>query len=292
MKRTLPILLTICSFIVQAQPSVVRDLPAYNKSDNPVKAAFVSNNKYFFVLATMVNEKLQNELWVSDGTAAGTQLLKSVAGEIIGAETVNNQFIFLTGIYAANGNDLVFDVWKTDGSPNGTQLIKQQVAIGKSSQFQHIYRPQNFTMVNNQLFFVANGGTNFQQLWKTDGSSNGTVAVKNDFDSSNVNTTITDLVNLNNQLLFLQRTPTPTNNNSILFTSDGSYSGTKEILRSSNGNFVDVYLAGTIYNGKLIFFATDVVHGSELWITDGTANGTSNFFDVVPGTGSPYTRFI
>src|SRR6185436_3198473 len=100
MKRTLPILLAICSFIAQAQPSVVRDLPAYNKSDNPVKAAFVSNNKYFFVLATRVNEKLQNELWVSDGTAAGTQLLKSVAGEIIGAETVNNQFIFLTGIYA------------------------------------------------------------------------------------------------------------------------------------------------------------------------------------------------
>jgi len=120
MKKTLPILLTICSFIVQAQPIQVKELPAYNKSINPVKDAYVYNDKYLYVLATRVNDTLKNELWLSDGTAAGTQLLKSVAGEIIGAGTVNNQFIFLTGIYAANGNDMVFDIWKTDGSPNGT----------------------------------------------------------------------------------------------------------------------------------------------------------------------------
>ena len=291
MKKTLSILLTICSFIVQAQPIQVKELPAYNKSINPVTATYVYNNKYLYVLATRVNDTLKNELWISDGTGAGTQLLKSVAGEIIGSGPVNNQFIFLTGIYAANGNDMAFDIWKTDGSPNGTQLVKQQVAVDRNNLMFNTRRPRNFTVVNNQLFFIANGGTNFQQLWKTDGTSNGTVAVKTDFVFIDSYESITYLKALNNQLLFVQTAEGTTSNHSILFTSDGTYAGTKEILSNSNFYFTNVNLGLAInYNGKLIFTAFDPAHGNEPWITDGTTNGTSILMDAYPGPGSSFIQ--
>jgi len=39
--------------------------------------------------------------------------------------------------------------------------------------------PLNFTDVNGTLFFSANDGTNGYELWKSDGTSAGTVLVKN-----------------------------------------------------------------------------------------------------------------
>src|ERR1035438_5755192 len=40
------------------------------------------------------------------------------------------------------------------------------------------------------------------------------------------------------------------------------------------------------YNNKLYFGATDSVHGYELWVSDGTANGTYMLKDIWPGSAS------
>ena len=54
---------------------------------------------------------------------------------------------------------------------------------------------------------------------------------------------------------------------------------------SSSGWTNGAYVVGNI-NGKLVFVANDGVHGSELWITDGTAQGTQMIKDCNPGPGS------
>ncbi len=41
-------------------------------------------------------------------------------------------------------------------------------------------------------------------------------------------------------------------------------------------------------NNKLLFMANDIQHGRELWITDGTSQGTSLFFDFTPAFSSNY----
>jgi len=50
----------------------------------------------------------------------------------------------------------------------------------------------------------------------------------------------------------------------------------------------------TLLNNKLIFRATDSANGRELWITDGTAAGTTLLKDINPGGDSfpfYFTRF-
>ena len=43
----------------------------------------------------------------------------------------------------------------------------------------------------------------------------------------------------------------------------------------------------TEVNGIVFFAATDSLHGSELWRTDGTAAGTFRVKDIAPGTCGP-----
>src|SRR6185369_16296819 len=46
--------------------------------------------------------------------------------------------------------------------------------------------------------------------------------------------------------------------------------------------FVDL----TVANGALIFHSYDAEHGYELWKSDGTAEGTALFQDILPGPSS------
>src|SRR5262249_18436363 len=42
----------------------------------------------------------------------------------------------------------------------------------------------------------------------------------------------------------------------------------------------------TVFQGALYFAATDAQHGTELWVTDGTAAGTRLAEEITPGPGS------
>ena len=52
-------------------------------------------------------------------------------------------------------------------------MLVKDIRPGSSSSF-----PSNLTEVNGTLFFEANDGTNGRELWKSDGTSAGTVLVK------------------------------------------------------------------------------------------------------------------
>ena len=43
-----------------------------------------------------------------------------------------------------------------------------------------------------------------------------------------------------------------------------------------------------IYTGVLYFVATDVAHGTELWKSNGTADGTMLVMDINPGANPSY----
>src|SRR4051812_4792246 len=43
---------------------------------------------------------------------------------------------------------------------------------------------------------------------------------------------------------------------------------------------------GVLFNGKSFFVATDGQHGSELWVTDGSATGTHMVVDLAGGSES------
>ena len=76
-------------------------------------------------------------------------------------------------------------------------MIDIAVGAGASS-------PQEFTNVNNIVFFVASTSTEGEELWKSDGTAAGTVLVK-DIRPGASGSNIAGLTNVNGTLFFAQR---------------------------------------------------------------------------------------
>jgi ELWxxDGT repeat protein len=92
------------------------------------------------------------ELWVSDGTAAGTRMLADInpgsASATGNAALVIGKRLYFTADDGVSGQEL----WTTDGTPAGTyQVADLNPGPGSSN-------PRNFRDVNGVLMFTANDG--------------------------------------------------------------------------------------------------------------------------------------
>lgn len=94
MKQIVLILLFInCTFMLQAQPELITNLP-----DFPSQLISCRGELYF---------SIDNELWKSDGTDAGTEWVKTFTGEISLIEAGGLLFIDVEnlGLYISDGTD-------------------------------------------------------------------------------------------------------------------------------------------------------------------------------------------
>ncbi|MGH9004096.1 MAG: ELWxxDGT repeat protein, partial [Acidimicrobiia bacterium] len=117
-----------------------------------------------------------NELWKTDGTAAGTVLVKDIRP---GAEGISlpwlgpnqlvnvNGTLFFSAITSTNGQEL----WKSDGTPAGTVLVRDIHPGAQNSS------PGGLTAIGSVVFFSADDGTNGRELWISDGTFAGTAMV-------------------------------------------------------------------------------------------------------------------
>ncbi len=108
-------------------------------------------------------------LWRSDGTAAGTVLLRTFAAAT-GAETmvVFAGRLFLVVDDGQHGPEL----WASDGTAAGTVLVRD-IAPGPVGS-----RPLGLTAAANRLFFSADDGVHGRELWTSDGTAAGTRLVE------------------------------------------------------------------------------------------------------------------
>jgi ELWxxDGT repeat protein len=113
------------------------------------------------------------ELWKSDGSSAGTTLVKDInpSGSSITSPLTQGPFLtnvngtlFLTADDGTHG----FELWKSDGSAAGTVLVKD-VWPGERDSV-----PSFLTNVRGTLFFEAKDGRHGWELWKSDGTAAGT----------------------------------------------------------------------------------------------------------------------
>jgi trimeric autotransporter adhesin len=137
--------------------------------------------------------------------------------------------------------------------------------------------PGNFIDLNGEVFFKCSGGD--MGLWKTDGTSAGTVQVMSFIG-------IDKMYKFNNTLFFMADDGI---NGAELWKSDGTAAGT-QLVKNINptGNMMDLndvwmFVAG---NNEFFFTADDGVHGRELWKSDGTEAGTVLVKDINPGAAS------
>lgn len=245
------------------------------------------NGTLFF---TANNASYGMELWKSDGTDAGTVMVKDINIGATGSAPQN--LIVVNGVLFFEANDGVYgkELWKSDGTELGTVRVSD-INPGTGNAFgTYTYNNGYLTNFNGTLFFQATNGTSGEELWKSDGTSIGTVMVK-EISSGSGNSSPQKLTVVGNKLFFIASTGS--NVNWELYVSDGSELGT--------GLVVDMYTGGessypnnlTNFNGELYFSANNGSTGIELWKSDGTELGTVPVSDIYPGaSGSSLSDFL
>jgi ELWxxDGT repeat protein len=132
------------------------------------------------------------------------------------------------------------------------------------------------------LYFKADDGSRGEELWQTDGTTEGTKIVK-DINPTAGGSGISGPPNLNNSQYFRGYDSV---NGWELWRTDGTTAGTILVAdigtNSDNSNPSDTFE----FNGEFYFSATDGAYGEELWKTDGTETNTVRVKDIHPGAGS------
>ena len=250
---------------------------------------FSANNEIFTSEFGATDCATSGELWKSDGTEAGTVLVKDIyqgpgGSAPSGFIQVGNMLFF-----KANNGLSGRELWKTDGTANGTTAVKDIVVSPGSN-------PKWFTEMNGKVYFKAfnqDGGPAFSrgtEIYQTNGTVSGTGQTTWIYNfGSNPN----EFVNHNGELYI------------------SAYNGGGVELYKSNG--LGLYSAGAATvvvkkinspsspfgpgsnpshltsGGQFLFFSvTDGINGYELWKTDGTSVGTALVKDINPtGNSNP-----
>ena len=212
-------------------------------------------------------------VWRSDGTAAGTFLLRDLGTEYFGMGyfmSAGSKVCFMTGRYS-NSNSVLFS---TDGTAAGTVPLYEFSSIYNNNLY------PAFANIGSTLYFAAHDGVNGKELWKTDGTAGGTVLAA-DINTGSANSAPTGLVVLNNQLYFAATTAAAGNE---LWKFDGT---TASLVKDINpGTAGSLPFGLVVSDNNIVFRANNGINGAELWSTDGTAANTVMIADINPGAGS------
>ena len=210
-------------------------------------------------------------LWRTDGTTAGTRLLKErLDGRHL---TASGGKLFFIGNDGIHGSEL----WTSDGTTAGTVLVKD---IGAG--FADGVSPNRGILgVDGVIFFVAGDFPDNLTLWKSDGTDAGSaslLAVDPELPSP-----IGLLGSADGVAYFFANDAV---NGSELWSSDGTVAGTK-MLRDINPGSESSFPGGIVsIGGTFLFNADDGSHGRELWVSDGSPMGTTMVMDLNPGSES------
>jgi ELWxxDGT repeat protein len=226
------------------------------------------NGTLFF---SSYNPTSGQELWKSDGTAAGTMMVKDInpgvaSSEAFGVPTNVNGTLFFSATDGTHG----YELWKSDGTAAGTVMVADIIDGGASSN------PWSLTNVNGTLFFSARDSTVGRELWKSDGTAAGTTVVK-DINPGSGGSGSYDITNVNGTLFFQA-------NDGMrgveLWQSDGTAAGTVMTADINPGSASSSPFNLTNANGILLFTADDGIHGAELWAVQDVSSTPAPSLDV------------
>lgn len=241
--------------------------------------AALFNGRFYFTGRTAATGA---ELWATDGTTAGTVLVKDIrAGSA--SSVPDNFFVFNNKLYfTATDGTRGRELWVTNGTAAGTLLLKD-IYAGSTSGLANTVQ---FIANNGILYFAAKDATNGTELWKTNGTAAGTLLVKN-ITAGSAGTNFTQFINLGTEVVFAIRVVSSGFDQQMqLWKTNGTSTGT--ILLKNFGMYSGFFPPSFfLFKGKVYFVGTNfTTTGSELWVTNGTATGTTLVKDIYPGANS------
>ena len=152
---------------------------------------------------------------------------------------------------------------------------------------------ESLVNLNGTLYFIGEDYVNGKQLWKSDGTSSGTVMT----DLIPYTTDYSRILGVHGGVLYFYACDLY--GNLGLWRSDGTKAGTVWLkkLTLPNFNMLEAELPWlTPMNGSVYFVASDGITGYELWKSNGTVLGTAPVKDINPNDGGglypPYPRFL
>jgi ELWxxDGT repeat protein len=273
------------------------------------------------VFGANMNDGHGSELYTSDGTVAGTTLLKDINP---GSGDSTSRFFMQFGDKAVfvifNSTASHYELWITDGTSVGTTKITDLGMIGVGSS----------AVLNGRLYFEGaplSGGA--LTVWSTDGVSAHQVSAitPNEsglttfgdwvyFNGDSTNSAISnrssgvsgwELLRTNGTVTEIAADINPTSNNSswskptnlavfnnaLYFSAEDGVHGA-ELMKfdGTTASLVkDVYAGAgasspwnlTAFNGKLYYSAVDSTNSRELYSSDGTEAGTGLLAEIYPG---------
>ncbi|HYI09890.1 MAG TPA: ELWxxDGT repeat protein [Thermoanaerobaculia bacterium] len=189
------------------------------------------------------------ELWITDGTAAGTRLLANIRPDHgsypAGGTRVGDRLLF----HAYRTPE--YEVWMTDGTAAGTSMLPVP----------SLRVPAIFADLGDGDAVIFNGKT----LFRTDGTSAGTHTVETI--STRLATRSIFKQAGRQTLLYVQ----PDGMTTEIWRTDGTESGTLLVTKQTTGrSYVWPEVAG-----DFLYYAA----GRKLWRTDGTAGGSVELAD-------------
>lgn len=150
------------------------------------------------------------------------------------------------------------ELWRSDGTEAGTWKVRE---IGPGSRPAYISTITDFN--GKAFYFLADDGTHGLELWRSNGTANGTYMVKdiNPGAASGVSNVHTEIHVVGHLVFFAADDG---RNGFELWRSDGTEPGTF-MVRNLNraGNAYPANFA--LIDDRLIFTATDLDHGTEIW---------------------------
>ena len=205
------------------------------------------------------------EVWRSDGTAAGTTLVADLAP--------GNQDTIVIDIVPMGGSIYVVarpqsgtrQLFKSDGTPAGTSAVAPLVEV------------EEVEAVGSTLLLRARSGPTSFDLWRSDGTAVGTTRVAA---TPNQVFDVFSITAAGDRAYFFGSNGTPDEG---LWRTDGTPAGTVQLYASASFARVEETIV-PLGTGAL-FAATETATGNELYLTDGTPAGT-RVIDLVTGVGS------
>jgi len=159
-------------------------------------------------------------------------------------------------------------LWRSDGTDDGTKVLKSipdSMNCGFiTQQWGNDYAPSQSNkpiVLNGHFFFYIHKQNNESELWKSNGTVDGTVLLQQTGFGG------LDSYAIVHNILYIL-------GGHSLWRTDGTSAGTRKVATLNNA------ISLVSFDNRLFFASTDSTHDQELWVSNGTSAGTKLFVDI------------